>query len=55
MNTNTKDYLRDNPCYLVAAIILASEGIPDILKQIYGNEKNAFDALQISQVYGVYM
>jgi hypothetical protein len=51
MNTNTKEYLRDHPCYLIAAIVLASEGNPDILKQIYGNEKDAFGALQIAQVY----
>ena len=48
----TKQYLREHPCYLVAALILASEGNPDILKQIYGGEKAAFGALQVAQAYG---
>lgn len=50
MNIPIKDYLRDNPCYLVAAIVLASEGDNEILEQIYGNEMAAFGALKIARV-----
>lgn len=49
---NTKQYLRDHPCYLVAALALAAEGDSEILVKIYGGEKAAFDALQIAKTYG---
>lgn len=48
----TKQYLRDHPCYLVAALVLAAEGSPSILIGIYGGEKAAFDALKIAKIYG---
>ena len=50
MKTKIKQYLKENPCYLVAAIVLASEGDTEILKQIYnGDEMAAFSALKIAR------
>ena len=50
MKTKIKQYLKENPCYLVAAIVLASEGDTEILKSIYGDEMAAFSALKIARV-----
>ncbi len=48
----TKEYLREHPCYIVAALVLASEGNPGVAIKIYGGEKAAYDALKTAKIYG---
>ena len=51
MLLETKEYLRNHPCYLIAAILLAKEGEPEILIKITGNEKAGFDLLKTANDY----
>ena len=51
MLLETKEYLRNHPCYLIAAIVLAKEGEPAILIKITGNEKAGFDLLKTTNDY----
>lgn len=52
MKISIKEYLSANPSYLVAAIILADSGEPEILTRMVGGERAAFDLLKSARQYG---
>lgn len=51
MRVDTKKYLRENPCYLVALLVFASEGDHELIRKVYSSEKEAYDGLRIAKAY----
>lgn len=51
MEVNLKQFLSENPCYLLAIIILAIEGDRTLLMKSYDDERSAFEALRIARDY----
>jgi hypothetical protein len=51
MEVNLKQFLSENPCYILAVIFLAIEGDRTLLLKSYNDERSAFEALRIAREY----
>ena len=55
MDTNLKQFFRENPCYLIPIIIIAIEEDRNLLLKCYNSEKESFEAIQTARLYENYM